>query len=180
VEYYNFTGSLNATPGTYNNLLLNNTDGGGYNMTMAANLTVTGDLTLRNTAGSGTLSLTIGNSATPRTLTAGNITTGTRTRLQTGTLRCHPQRNSQRQPHQQRLHKSDQPAQPLQGLSNGAAELIFGEPATISSTATERNLNSTGLSSTRAPGKLPYSMPIPETWSCGTAPTLAEQTKLFP
>jgi hypothetical protein len=84
VEYYNFTGQLNALPATYNNLLLNNTDGGNHNLTLAGNLTVNNDLTLHNAANEGTLTFTIGNSATALTLSIGNLITGAGTRLQTG------------------------------------------------------------------------------------------------
>jgi hypothetical protein len=125
VEYYNFDGALNATPSTYSNLLLSNTDGGAHNMILAANLTVTGNLTLQNTAGSGSLNLTIGNSAAARTLTAGNITVGNHTRLQTGTFNAiHNIRVNGNLTNNGSISLTNQPTR-YRASTNGAAELTF-------------------------------------------------------
>ncbi|WP_291321660.1 hypothetical protein, partial [Desulfonatronospira sp.] len=84
VEYYNFSGTLVSTPSTYNNLMLNNTDGENHIFTLGNDLTVNNDLTLHNTAGMGNLTFTAGNSATPLNISTRNLTVGANTTLQTG------------------------------------------------------------------------------------------------
>ena len=68
VEYYDISGTFVQTD--YNNLILQKTTNSAANYTMTAgtNLIINGDLTLNRVQGSGTVALTVGNSATVRNI----------------------------------------------------------------------------------------------------------------
>ncbi|MGC8825149.1 MAG: hypothetical protein ACP5PZ_11255 [Bacteroidales bacterium] len=79
VEYYNVTGTLQQN--TYNNLSLKKSDNNAnnYTITLASDLTVNGKLNVVRVAGTGTMTFTIGNNATPRNIVIGgdvNVSTG--------------------------------------------------------------------------------------------------------
>lgn len=71
VEYYNVSGTLQQS--TYNNLTLKKTDNNAnnYTITLASNLVVNGKLNVVRVAGTGTMTFTIGNNATPRDIVIG-------------------------------------------------------------------------------------------------------------
>ena len=80
VEYYNFSGNISIVQTTYNNVLLSKTDNNAtnYTMTLASDISLNGGLTLSRNQGSGILTFTIGNNATPRTVNInGNLTNNT-------------------------------------------------------------------------------------------------------
>ena len=77
VEYYNYSGTLSTIQTTYNNVQLSKTDNNATNyiMTLASNLSINGGLTLNRTQGTGTLTFTLGNNATARTITINGVLT---------------------------------------------------------------------------------------------------------
>ncbi len=68
VEYYDISGTFVQTE--YNNLILQKTtdSSANYTMTAGTNMTINGDLTLNRVQGSGTITLTVGNSTTVRNI----------------------------------------------------------------------------------------------------------------
>lgn len=86
VEFYNFSSTLPSNAATFNNLLLNSTNGSDNTFTLGHNLTLNGSLTLTRSTTSGSTRLTIGNSTTPITLSiAKNFTVGENTLVRVGT-----------------------------------------------------------------------------------------------
>ena len=71
VEYYNVSGTLQQNQ--YNNLVLKKADNNAnnYTITLASDLTVNGKLNVVRVAGSGNMTFTIGNNATPRNIVVG-------------------------------------------------------------------------------------------------------------
>jgi fibronectin-binding autotransporter adhesin len=73
IEYYNTSGTLSTTMTTYNNLIFSNSSNAAITFINASNLTVNGDLTISQTAGTGTVTWQINNAtATQRTITLNN------------------------------------------------------------------------------------------------------------
>jgi hypothetical protein len=86
IEYYNVGGSL-PSQSTYNNLSITKTDNNtsNYNCVLQNDLIMNGNLLINRTQGSGTITLTIGNNTTARTVTVfGNISVSAGARLYTG------------------------------------------------------------------------------------------------
>lgn len=86
-EYYNLasgTHELDSTLTTYNNLLVTNSTGTSFTLALDTNMIANGNFTLSRT-GAGTVTFTIGNTATGRTVTInGNVTIGAGTTWNVG------------------------------------------------------------------------------------------------
>lgn len=77
VEYFNVTGTIPATPVSYNHLVFTSTSNNTYTFTLNSTLTVSGNLSLRRMTTGGAV-ITIGGSVTQVTLNVvGNINVGT-------------------------------------------------------------------------------------------------------
>lgn len=88
VEYYNYSGSLPTSQTTYNNLWITKTNNNAtsYATVIQSDLTINGNLLVDRTQGSGTITLTIGNNTTARTISIyKDLTVSAGARLLTGT-----------------------------------------------------------------------------------------------
>lgn len=87
IEYYNTSGTLSTTQTTYNKLKFTNSSNSAAVFTTASNMTVVGTLDITQTAGSGTVTWMINNTAnTSRTITvAGDVTISASGQIRAGT-----------------------------------------------------------------------------------------------